>query len=508
MRFALLICLGLASLTQASAPEFFAPSHRLSGIGVARDDLSDDLIEARTGLMVESQTFSIMREPQALAGAKRITTNPKLQELFRSASERSGFPASVLEAIAYLESWGDPKAESPTGPKGVMQISQGTAREMGLRVLRNVRYRTVKERAQVRNKRNKVVYKTVRRRVPYSVSVRDDRVFPERAIPAAARYLAGLEQKFGGRDWAIFAYHCGEGCVGEMLDLTRHARGIPKDQVTVARMFFSANPVWNRELYQAIQNQMQRDYSPTYWFRVMRAQQLLALYRSDPDAFESLVAEYKTQFPGANANRAPHRLSVWLKREDLLYHTNEDVRAGLGSRLVRAFDRPDYFGYTLRIRPDEPENLDSLAQASPAALGTLMYIAFETRRLWEELKPKGEKFKPLEVTSLVEPEDYAVKTSRSEALSHASGQVFDIDYAGLPPGEYECLRFVLDDIGWDGYLGFVEEGRENLHIGCSPGSRGFFASVFQEALEKGSTEEVERGEGSGVRQNAHVGELQ
>jgi len=58
--------------------------------------------------------------------------------------------------------------------------------------------------------------------------------------------------------------------------------------------------------------------------------------------------------------------------------------------------------------------------------------------------------------------------------------VFDIDYASLPPGELECLRFVLDDMGWDGYLGFVEEGRENLHIGCAPNARDFFATVFQE----------------------------
>jgi hypothetical protein len=41
---------------------------------------------------------------------------------------------------------------------------------------------------------------------------------------------------------------------------------------------------------------------------------------------------------------------------------------------------------------------------------------------------------------------------------------------------------VLDDLGWDGFLGFVEDGRDNLHIGCSPASRAFFTSVFQEAV--------------------------
>ena len=94
------------------------------------------------------------------------------------------------------------------------------------------------------------------------------------------------------------------------------------------------------------------------------------------------------------------------------------------------------------------------------------------------MNPHSETFRPLEVTALVQPEEYA---RQHRGLMHCSGQVFDIDYSGLPPGELECLRFVLNDLGWDGYLGFVEEGRDNLHIGCSPTARDFFATVFGEA---------------------------
>lgn len=112
-----------------------------------------------------------------------------------------------------------------------------------------------------------------------------------------------------------------------------------------------------------------------------------------------------------------------------------------------------------------------------------MYIAFETRRLHDALKPKGEKFLPLPVSSLVESQDAAREPGR-EALAHSSGQVFDVDYSGLPPGELECLRFVLDDLGWDGYLGFIDEGRDSLHIGCSPSTREFFATVFHDAVGK------------------------
>jgi hypothetical protein len=230
---------------------------------------------------------------------------------------------------------------------------------------------------------------------------------------------------------------------------------------------------------------------------------LLSLYRNDPEGFATLAQQYRSEF--GSAPRAPHRLSVWLKRDDLVYHSGDDVRADMGSKLVRALDWPAYFGYALRIEPDQPEGLDYRLQATPAAVGTLTYIAFETRRLWEEMKPKAEHYVALPVTSLVEPEEYTVPNSRAEAPSHASGQVFDIAYAGLPPAEYEALRFVLDDLGWDGYLGFVEEGRENLHIGCAPPARDFFTLVFQEGLK--SADNVKSHEGAGVSHDAHVSEL-
>ena len=151
-----------------------------------------------------------------------------------------------------------------------------------------------------------------------------------------------------------------------LQDLTRRARGIQAGQITVSRMFFSCSPVWNRELYDAIQQQMLRDYSPTYWFRVMRAEQLLAMYRRDPAEFANLAQEYKSQF--VTNNRAPHRLSVWLKREDLVYHNDNDLRADPGKKLVRALDRPDYFGYNLKIAADYPDNLEYFRAAAPAAL--------------------------------------------------------------------------------------------------------------------------------------------
>src|ERR1039457_4497757 len=145
MKSSVLFLLSMALLGQTTSPHHFVPARQIPGIGVARDDLSDETLAARTDLMIQTQT------------------------------------------------------------NGIMQVSEATARVMGLNVTHATRYRVTRERVQVKSKSKKPKFKTVTRKDPYTVTVRDDRLNPDRAIPAAAAYLAGMEQKFGGRDWAIFA---------------------------------------------------------------------------------------------------------------------------------------------------------------------------------------------------------------------------------------------------------------------------------------------------------------
>jgi len=473
-----LLALVGASLLARSG--YFVPQHRVAGIGAGREEMTPEVLQARTDRMIQSQTFVIMREPQAAAGAQRITGS-KLAPLFRRAAQACGWPASLLAAVAYLESWGDADAASPAGPKGIMQFSEATARTAGLRIVRVTRFKTISERRLVRRKRGKPVYRKVRHRTPYTVTVRDDRLNPQRAIPAAANYLARLEEKFGGRDWAIFAYHCGEGCASDLMPL---AEAAVHHKPTVAEMFFAASPARHRELYEALEEQMQRDYSPTYWFRVERAQQLLLLYQSDPDAFRELVDEYRN--PNRPQRRMGDRLMVWMKSEDTFYRSTDELQRATGASLVKVMDDPGYYGFSLP--PLRAAALRGLyLQDSPAAAGALLYIAFETRRLFEALKPRGERFVPLAVAELVSTTDRPAEAGTllvdPEFPEHATGEVFDIDRSNLPRGERECLRFTLEDLGWDGYLGWVPVGADTVHVGTSPWSREFFATVFQEAAE-------------------------
>src|SRR5262249_13310186 len=81
---------------------------------------------------------------------------------------------------------------------------------------------------------------------------------------------------------------------------------------------------------------------------------------------------------------------------------------------------------------------------------------------------KGEHFVPLQivelVTTMTRPAEGGTLLVDPEFPEHATGQVFDIELSNLPRGERECLNFILDDMGWDGYLGFIQVTGNTLHI--------------------------------------------
>jgi len=233
---------------------------------------------------------------------------------------------------------------------------------------------------------------------------------------------------------------------------------------------------------------MERDYSPTYYFRIQRAEQLLKLYEDNPVEFKRLFTEYRYRVNPDQ--RAPHRLTVWLKPDDCLYRTVEDLRREAGASLAKAFNEPKAFGFTLgpSLGADDPKNRVFYLQATPATVGTIVYILYETHRLYDSMKVKNEKWTPLEVMSMVRPLSSEEKTvdPKAELPSHCSGQVVDLNLAGVGPGQREALEFVLEDLGYQGYLGFVREpaNSSTVHVGAAPAARAFFEKVYQEAAEK------------------------
>ena len=76
----------LSGSVLVAAVEYFTPQHQLLGIGAGRAAMTPEVLAARTDRMIQSQTFTIMREPNSGLGAERIT-GARLAPIFRRAAD-------------------------------------------------------------------------------------------------------------------------------------------------------------------------------------------------------------------------------------------------------------------------------------------------------------------------------------------------------------------------------------------------------------------------------------
>ena len=172
---------GLSNARPGDILAFGSPVHHV-GIYVG----GGKMIEApRSGLNV--RVIDIYEPPTAVrriipepgtAGptgvtATRVAGNTPYAELFAAASAKHGVDAGLLAAVARQESGFNPKAVSPAGAQGLMQLMPGTARGLGV----------------------------------------TNSFDPAQAVDGAARLLKSLLQEFGRTDLALAAYNAGPGAV-------------------------------------------------------------------------------------------------------------------------------------------------------------------------------------------------------------------------------------------------------------------------------------------------------
>ncbi|MGH8160652.1 MAG: membrane-bound lytic murein transglycosylase MltF [Gammaproteobacteria bacterium] len=138
------------------------------------------------------------------AFARKIkSTWPRYERLFAKAAAAYGIPPLILAAQSYLESHWNPQAESPTGVRGMMMLTQNTAQAMGV----------------------------------------DNPLNPTASIRGGAKYLAHLENQLDGtiqrpdRIWfALAAYNIGIFHMRDALKLTRKLGKNPAKWSDVARV--------------------------------------------------------------------------------------------------------------------------------------------------------------------------------------------------------------------------------------------------------------------------------
>lgn len=128
------------------------------------------------------------------------TRLPAYRETFEEAAELSGTDWRLLAAIGYQESHWDPDAVSPTGVRGIMMLTQNTARHIGI----------------------------------------DNRLDPTKSILGGARYFQMVKQKVPerisepDRTWlALAAYNVGFGHLEDARILTEMQGGNPDRWIDV-----------------------------------------------------------------------------------------------------------------------------------------------------------------------------------------------------------------------------------------------------------------------------------
>jgi hypothetical protein len=292
----MLFCITTASSVFADALD--------AGLGADRASLSLEQIAVRSDLLEASTSFSLLRFPEARLAPGRIF-KPEIWKSIEAAAREYDLDPMILAGMIFIESYGDPMAKSPTGPAGIAQMTKGSARELGLSTGRKVRIgsKTVtKTRWVGKGKNRRKVVRTVQQPIYKTL---DERYVPARAISAMARRLNNRRAWLGGKiDFAIAEYHMGAGRMAKLLsayygetvkvsDVTARMSGTT---LTYPELYWTNTPYFRADVYEALEDLNEVDFSPTYYFRVRQAMRLLSTYRQAPEEYARLASAYQGKF--------------------------------------------------------------------------------------------------------------------------------------------------------------------------------------------------------------------
>jgi len=387
----------------------------------------------------------------AVASAARTA---QWRPLVERVARRAHLDPDVLEGIVLLESAGRPDAQAGSrldGAAGLTQILAETGQNLlGMRI--DVRASERLTRGIARG--HKVAARErVRRRV-------DERFDPAKALAGTARYLRIAKARLHRSDLAVVAYHMGIG------NLERALGAYGRHRIPYARLFFDSTPLRHARAHAILASL--GDDSSTYLWRVMAAERIMRLYRTDRAA---LARQADLQGRKASAEEVLHPAD----RTPRYPEPFALGRARASGELV-ALRAGELAGFGIRIDRRMGELASRVHQSPrlyralrPQALRMLEIIGAGTRAIAHTT--------PLVVTSTVRDERYQrvlvahnIEATPNYSL-HTTGWAFDISRAYRSRAQALAFQFMLDRLTALNMIAWVREpGAIHVTVAAPPAS--------------------------------------
>jgi Transglycosylase SLT domain len=231
----------------------------------------------------EAQPLFTQSPGGALATAARVAA---YRTLINRAAAGTGIDPNLLEALVFVESAGRPQViagSDPAAAAGLTQILASTGQSLlGMNIdLARSRRLTRQIDAVAAGTRRGLLAPLLARR-----AAADPRFDPAHELAATVRYLRDAEGQFGREDLAIESYHMGIGNLHQVLSDYDGGSAVP-----YAQLYFDSAPDRHRTAFDLMSGF--GDESSLYEWRVLGAEQIMHLYRTDRSALRRL-AELET----------------------------------------------------------------------------------------------------------------------------------------------------------------------------------------------------------------------
>jgi len=358
----------------------------------------------------------------ALATAARVAA---FRPMIDAAVTGTAIDPNLLEALVFVESAGRPDVivgGDPVNATGLTQILASTGSSLLGMHINLARSQKLTAQIDAASAPGQIA------RLERQRESADDRFDPRKALAATVRYLEIAEHDLGRMDLAFESYHMGIGNLQRVLDLYDGGHDVPYPQ-----LYFDTAPDHNPAAYALISSF--GDDSSLYYWRLLGAEQIMRLYRTDRSALERLADLQTAAGSTAYVLHPPDALHPFATPDALDRAYADRVILPLPSNAARLGLRYDTGLGSLAHRVGFTPAL--YRGLRPAALDLLIELAARVRTLSH--LPSS----TLTVTSAVSDERYQQLLGVSD-LPAAAGWSFTIARSYTGPAQAAAFQAMLD----------------------------------------------------------------